>query len=680
VAVGLTVRVSAKGIFAVRWHFAPTSELTVRAAVAHRHERTLFSRPLRLHVGGAGSTTYSVPSTTRLYDSTAVASASLGANGSTVINLAAGQSAPPVGGHVALAPSAGLPDGMFATVIGAEQVGGSWHLTLQRAAIDQVLSDVSVDIDRVASPILAGADASRVAARRTAPDEVTIAGNASFNRPANTSLGSIFSCEADGKPGDAASLLSTQTVLPLSITLHDIRDIFNFDPGSFFPHRDPSLLIQISGQADASVGFQAKTGFSCQLSDSYRETHRVAIPLGAIGPVPVTMYLEPTLSFDVSEAGSITLTQRHYFAFTLQQQGFAPFSASMSHSADPVSLTSTAALSASLFTGGDLSVMFGAGAGPIDAQAGVYGAFGPDFALMASTARPGCVTATADLEADLGVRLQFLDQRWNAQLASLSTKPANLGGPWCVAGITTPAPTTSTPTTSTPPSPTATPTAPISTPPTVSIPTVGPTLVDLEQTALNADDGGDRFDDWSSATGEPVDVENALPSEVTGYRCVVLDLNQAFASGEEAELASYLAAGGTVVALGEHSGGADDGFDDADQALNGMAQSLGAGLSLDDDALDPGPTVTYNIDSSPLTSDVDAFGYNWATSVSISGNAQPLVESADDSYTLIGSATIGAGTFVMAGDTDAYADSSEDYDGYFYENDDNGTLVRNMCP
>jgi hypothetical protein len=84
--------------------------------------------------------------------------------------------------------------------------------------------------------------------------------------------------------------------------------------------------MQFSGQAYASIGFQAKAAFSCELSDSFRENHRIEVPIGAIGPVPVTMYLEPTLSFGVSESGSLSLTQLHYFAITLEQNGFAPFS------------------------------------------------------------------------------------------------------------------------------------------------------------------------------------------------------------------------------------------------------------------------------------------------------------------------------------------------------------------
>ena len=220
--------------------------------------------------------------------------------------------------------------------------------------------------------------------------------------------------------------------MPLSIELSNVHALDDFDAGSFFPRRDPFFLMQVHGEAKVGIGFQAKNAFSCKLSDSFRENHRIAIPLGAVGPVPVTMYLEPTLKFEVSESGSVSLSQRHYWAITLEQNGFSPFSARLAHSADPVKLNASVALSASLFAGGDLSVMFGAGQGSWATQAGIYGAFGPDFELAASTDHPGCLTVTAKLMADLGVRLQILVKRWHLQLASLTSKPADLGGPWCV--------------------------------------------------------------------------------------------------------------------------------------------------------------------------------------------------------------------------------------------------------
>ena len=224
-----------------------------------------------------------------------------------------------------------------------------------------------------------------------------------------------------------------------------------------------------------------------------------------------------------------------------------------------------------------------------------------------------------------------------------------------------PGTTTTTTTTSTTPTPT-------------TVPTSGPTLVDLEDTAADPDNGDQSFDDWSNATGQEADVENALPQSLSGYRCVVLDLNQSLADGDRAELTSFLQGGGTVIALGDHSDG--DGFDNADAALNGLANPLGLGLSLNDDSNDQGDTVTTNVDSSPLTAGVSSIGYNWASSVAISGSAREIVASADDSYSLIGAQSVDGGTFVMSGDSNAFTDNN---DG-FYTDDDNGVLVSNLCP
>jgi cutinase len=224
-----------------------------------------------------------------------------------------------------------------------------------------------------------------------------------------------------------------------------------------------------------------------------------------------------------------------------------------------------------------------------------------------------------------------------------------------------------------PPTP---PTPPTPTPPTpapVTVPGSGPTMVYQNDSAGSPDDGDLSFSDWESATSEDVDVEDTLPSDLASYRCVVLDLNESFNSGDEAQLADYLQAGGTIVALGEHSG---VGFDAADQALNSMIGDLGAGITINDDSNDPEDTITPNIDSSLLTTGVSSIGYNWASSLSLSGAAQELVASADDSYTLIGEQAVQGGTIVVSGDSNAFSDNNDD----FYEDDGNSQLVENLCP
>jgi hypothetical protein len=142
-----------------------------------------------------------------------------------------------------------------------------------------------------------------------------------------------------------------------------------------------------------------------------------------------------------------------------------------------------------------------------------------------------------------------------------------------------------------PPAPAPSPPPP---PPPPPVPSSGPTLVYDGDTAANFFDGDTDFEDWRGATGQNVELQATLPSELGSYRCVVLLLNQSFTTTDPGALASYLQRGGTIVALGEHSGNVE--FENADQALNGLASGLGVGLSLDDDSYDEGDTVTTNID------------------------------------------------------------------------------------
>jgi hypothetical protein len=213
--------------------------------------------------------------------------------------------------------------------------------------------------------------------------------------------------------------------------------------------------------------------------------------------------------------------------------------------------------------------------------------------------------------------------------------------------------------------------APPVTPPTPQVPSTGPTVIYAGATEMGSQAGDLDFYEWEGATGERTEVLDAMPSDLMGYRCVVLLVNESLETQVETLLASYLHSGGTIVAIGEH-----EGFDEADAALNRFASSLGVGLALDDDELDYGEQVTANIFSSPLTAGVSVIGDNWVSSVSVSGAAQPLVGSAEDSEPIVGAQVVGSGQFVMAGDSNMFSDNS--YSSYLFQ--DNGRFVRNLCP
>jgi hypothetical protein len=216
-------------------------------------------------------------------------------------------------------------------------------------------------------------------------------------------------------------------------------------------------------------------------------------------------------------------------------------------------------------------------------------------------------------------------------------------------------------------------------PPTPTVPAVGPTVIDDEATAIpmegasNYQEGDLSFESWSAATGQPAEVRAGLPGQLTSYRCVALIDNEALSQADVARLTDYLKAGGTVVAIGEHEGGP---FEIGDETLNQLADSLGAGLSLNDDAVDFGPNETSGIIPSTLTEDVFTLGLNWASTVDVFGSAQPLVEAAEGGAYVVGEQHVGAGTFVMSGDSNMFTDDSfEAFDFY-----DNGQFVRDLCP
>lgn len=373
------------------------------------------------------SVRYAVPRTTRLYRSGAIVAVAPGPKaGQARVTLGSGQKPPVPGGHLALGPSAGLPDGMFARVVSVGRANGRTQAVVERTSVDQVLDDVRVDFEGDVTPKVVNEAGLVISERRGSDAVLNLQGSFAGTRGSHA-LGAFECKESGGVPRSEDDVWKrTGSLFPISVTLENTHTVHRFDAGSVLPPRAPFLLVQFSGEAVAKIGFQAKTGFKCALSAQFRRTHRIQIPIGSIGPVPVNIYLEPSLEFEVSAAGEVDLSQRHYFAITLQKQGSGDLQLRRAHSADPVRLSAQAEVKASLFAGGDLSLMVGGNAGAVGLQAGIYGAFGPEFALTTSNSRPGCLTATARLRANLGVRLEAWVKRWNLEIASLSTSPAVL--------------------------------------------------------------------------------------------------------------------------------------------------------------------------------------------------------------------------------------------------------------
>lgn len=380
--------------------------------------------------------TYSIPDSTRVYAVDDVAATSPGvAADQAVVVLAAAAQPPVVGGHVAIAPTAGLPEGMFARVLDARPTSvGAHEVVVQQAAVSEVLDDLQIDFTAAElSPTVVDADGVPVVdggVRRTTTGGIALRGSAIA-----AGHGAVFDCEMDGLPRDAEDLWETGFPFPVEVALEHLDVDHRFHPGYPGIGPAPYLLLQLSGEAVASIGFEAKSGFSCELSSEWRKNHRLRFTLATIAGVPANLYLEPHLSFDVDAAGTINLSQRHYFTYTLEKTGDLPLDFRAATSRDPVAFEADAALSASLFAGGDISLMLGGAYKDAAIQAGLYGAFGPEFALSTDSVSPGCVAASVRLKADFGIRLELWTARWNVTPASLTTSRATLAGsPWCIDG------------------------------------------------------------------------------------------------------------------------------------------------------------------------------------------------------------------------------------------------------
>ena len=266
-------------------------------------------------------------------------------------------------------------------------------------------------------------------------------------------------------------------------------------------------------------------------------------------------------------------------------------------------------------------------------RVGVRGALGPEITgqVDAQTSPPqACLSVNADFAASLTAFASTFFHDYTFTIGS-----AKFGNLQLYHGCTSSAPAPTPPPPTPPPSPA---------PPT-TVPAAGPTLVYDGQTAIPAEEdsfefAGDRsFNDWAEATGEPAEVSETLPADITPDRCVVLLTNEFLDEGQEAELAAYLRAGGTILAVGEHEGGE---YATANETLSRFASSLGVGLALNDDSYDNGPNSTYEIDPSPLTENVFSLGDNWVSTLEVSGAAQPLVGTADGEGNLVGAQPSGA--------------------------------------
>jgi hypothetical protein len=466
-----------------------------------------------------------------------------------------------------------------------------------------------------------------------------VAPNMSFDIPLSSREGAEISKLADCKAGE----------LTPSAQLSDFHLTGSWTTAHvLFADVKTGATVELHYRVSAGVKATAREGLSCSLS-----LKEVGFQ-GMAGPIPVYGGIRPTASAELGAAatlgakGSVEVT-------TGAKIGVLPPAAS------PIVRFSSPRFefSAAIFAGLKASI-------GLDAELGIGG------------------QNAANIHADLGNSLDFVaapgNCSWDLTLGKLSATGEigkfkistpethglyhhNLWHAGCGAPAPAPAPSPS----------------PAPAPAPITVPASGPTLVYTGESGLSPFYGDYEFSDWSAATGQPAFVEEAMPADLTPYRCVVLLVNRSFSTNQQQELYGYMQEGGTVFAIGEHESdfeSEDFGFDEADAALNDLADSMGVGLSLNDDSFDYGELVTEYIVPSMLTAGVSEIGDDWVSSLTLTGAALPLVETSEGVATYIGYQPVGKGSFVMSGDSNGFTDNNQES----YEYQDNGRLVANICP
>jgi hypothetical protein len=445
-----------------------------------------------------------------------------------------------------------------------------------------------------------------------------------------------------------------------SIALHAKWGFFKLDSASFTATVTARLSLDASAEA----------GAHCETSSPGIGLlpHPISLPDIDIQVGPLPVVITPKLQLYLTGSASVSAT----VSASVEQSASATVGASYNGSDGRITPISSFSqhFTPSFTAEGDASAEL-ALSPTVDTL--IYGVAGPSFDVGvgvkfdADTAKTPWWMLQGCLQGGVGFVFELLDINWSEpHLISVckTLLSATSGPPATHAPPSSPAP----PVTVTP-----TPTTPGST-----VPATGPTLVYEGNTEGSETDGDTSFTDWAAATGQPAEVQATLPSELTHYRCVVLLLNQSFEQAQSEALASYLRAGGTILALGEHYG-----FNGADEGLNGFASFLGVGLALNINEYNESQVTSY-IDPSVLAKGVTELGYSDVSTLTVSGGGRPLVEieTPEGRAPLVAEEGVGAGTFVLSGDSNMFSDNNAygpEGEG-FYETYNNGRFVQNLCP
>jgi hypothetical protein len=571
---------------------------------------------------------------------------SVPAPGSPGAVVLAGAEQVAVGSVLAISVGPSTPDGFLGKVGSVTHASGGTIVDTVPATLEEALPEGSFELDQ----------ATRVDSAETAAEQsgagVGRLGSASAHAAAsgtngtfNQNLSKSISC-AGGATFAAQGTVGLNATPDLSISW----SLFHGISARFTETVSASASLSGSVSASASCTF-ARTGL-------LREPARLGTFVGDVLGVPVVVAFEGQIYLDgkaeVQGAASVGVAGQASasggIAYSHGKASVIAPTTSLHFGAQGPSVTTGATLGAHV-TPELQALLYGVGGPVFDAETGLDFSANPAASPWWTLTAP--LVVTASLKAPV-VHLSTPALTLYSHTFAIAHAPGGLAAPSPPPALPPPAP------------------AP-------QVPATGPTLADDEATAIpmegsvNYQEGDLTFDDWSQATGEPVEVAEALPSQLTGYRCVALIDNQSLSGAALAQLTGYLDAGGTIVAIGEHEG---DPYVIGDDTLNQLASSLGVGLALDGNSVDYGDDTTFGIVPSTLTEGVFSLGDAWASSVDVFGSAEPLVEVAEGNADLVGEQTVGSGTFVMAGDSDMFTDDNFDV----FDLDDNAQFVRDLCP
>jgi hypothetical protein len=401
----------------------------------------------------------------------------------------------------------------------------------------------------------------------------------------------------------------------------------------------PSIDILLTGSPRFELGIQFSGKVTCTAAAL------VPIPLADSG---IVVDLGPDFTFTASGAVGANFTWEPHLTYGFFRSRYSGNTDThVFRNGGSVSFTGQANVKLALDLDADVTLA---------GRVGIEGSIGPEITgtVTAQTATQNtCLTVDGDVAANLTAFADVFFHKWSFNLASVT-----FGNTKLFEGCTNVA---------APPPPPP--------PPSSTVPAVGPTLVfdavnDL--TPQDYEDGDATYDNFANATGQAAEVTDELPGDLERYRCTMLLDNVDLSETQSTMIQKYLNAGGTVLAIGDWG----PGYDAGDEAMNQLAERLGASMSFQEDLYDDGFNVTTNILASPFTQGVASIGDGAVTGLDVAAPAQALAYDSTDSVPFIGEQAIDGGTLVMIGDTDVFDDRNSEN----YEFEDNGQLARNLCP